>query len=147
MNRTLASAIVFAAAITGLSASSAVAGSVNINIGGPTVVAPPVVVAPPSVVVVPGTAVYTVPSASFNVFVYQQRYYSFHNDAWFVAVGPGQPWKVVAMEAVPHQVRAVPVSYYRIPPGQAKKMEKKMDKEWKDDSGHGRDKGQGKHGR
>jgi hypothetical protein len=143
MNRTFASAIVFAATIAGLSVGSAVAGSVNINLSGPTIVAPPVMVAPPSIVVVPGTAVYTVPSASYNVFVYQHRYYSFHNDAWFVAAGPGHPWTVVAMDAVPHQVRMVPVSYYRIPPGQAKKMEKKMDKEWKEEGG--RDKGKGRH--
>jgi hypothetical protein len=93
--------------------------SVGINIAVPP---PPVVLAPPPVVVVTGTPVQRVPSASFNLFVYQHRYYSHHNGAWFVAAGPRAPWKVIAVEAVPRPVLALPVKHYKIPPGQAKKM-------------------------
>jgi hypothetical protein len=84
---------------------------------------PPVIVAPPSLVVVPGTPVHYVPTASFNFFVYGNRYYSFNNGAWFVAAGQGAPWTIIAIESVPAPVRAVPVKHYKVPPGQAKKMD------------------------
>jgi hypothetical protein len=90
----------------------------------PVVVMPPVLVGPPAVVIVPGTQVYTVPSASFNVFVYGGRYYSYHHGAWFVAPRHGAPWTALAVDAVPLPVRAVPVRHYKIPPGQEKKMER-----------------------
>ena len=105
-----------------VSASAALAGDVNvgIRIGVPP---PPVVLAPPPLVVVPGSPVHHVPSAEFNLFVHQGRYYSFHNGAWFVAAGHRAPWTVISIEALPAPVRAVPVSHYRVPPGHAKKQE------------------------
>jgi len=93
--------------------------NVGITIGAP----PPVIVtAPPQIVVVPGSTVAYVPAASFNVFVYGGRYYSFHNGGWFVASRPGAPWTVLAVDRVPRPVVAVPVTYYKIPPGHARKM-------------------------
>jgi hypothetical protein len=121
MNRTFA--MLVAVVVVGMSIGVAGAGNVNINIGAPAIIMPPIVTAPPPVVIVPGTPVYTVPSASFNMFVYRDRYYSFHHDAWFVTIGAGTPWQRVAVEQVPQVVRAVPMAYYRIPPGQAKKMD------------------------
>jgi hypothetical protein len=95
--------------------------NVGISIGTPA--PPPVVVtAPPPVILVPGTTVYRMPSAEFNVFVHNGRYYSFHNGAWFIATRWGAPWTAVAVERVPRPVLAVPVTYYRIPPGHARKM-------------------------
>jgi hypothetical protein len=105
-----------------LSASPAAAAdiSVGVNIAVP---APPIVLAPPPLVIVPGTPVQHVPSASFNLFAYRGRYYSFHNGSWFMAPRPGAPWAIVAIESVPPPVLAVPVTHYRIPPGHAKKMD------------------------
>jgi hypothetical protein len=114
------------ATLTGfiLTSGATVAAAVDLNVGvNIRVPAPPVVLAAPPVVVVPGTPVHQVPTASFNLFVYQGRYYSFHNGSWFIARGPGAPWAVVAFDAVPAPVRAVPVKHYKIPPGHAKKME------------------------
>jgi hypothetical protein len=108
-------------AVTGLAGPVLAADiSIGVNIAVPP---PPVVLAAPPLVVVPGTPVQHVPSASFNLFVYRHHYYSFHNGAWFMATAPGAPWTVVALEAVPAPVRAVPVKHYKIAPGQAKKMD------------------------
>jgi len=122
MRRTLPLLAALAASSLVLSGGTATAGNVTvgINIG---VAPPPVVLAPPPLVVVPGSPVHHVPSASFNLFVHQGRYYSFHNGAWFVAAGHRAPWTVISIEALPAPVRAVPVTHYRIPPGHAKKRE------------------------
>jgi hypothetical protein len=114
--------VALAFAVLSLSAGSAAAVDINVGVN-VALPAPPIVLAPPALVVVPGTPVHHVPTASFNLFVYHQRYYSFHNGAWFVAAGPRAPWAVIAVDAVPAAVRAVPVTHYKIPPGQAKKME------------------------
>jgi hypothetical protein len=92
--------------------------------GPSVVVAPPALVfaAPPALVVVPGSPVYYVPSANFNVFVFGGRYYSLHDGAWFMAPNHAGPWAVVPAGRVPQPVLAVPHAYYKVPPGQAKKM-------------------------
>jgi hypothetical protein len=110
-----------ALATLALAAGPAAAADVKIGIN-IAVPPPPVVLAPPPLVVVAGTPVHHVPSASFNLFVYHNRYYSLHNGTWFVAAGPRAPWTVVAVEAVPKPVLGVPVKHYKIPPGHAKKM-------------------------
>ena len=113
-----------AIAVTAVTFSAGPAAAVDVKVGvNIAVPAPPVVLAPPPVVVVTGTPVQVVPSASFNLFVYRSRYYSHHNGAWFVAVGPRAPWTAIAIEAVPKPVLGVPVKHYKIPPGQARKME------------------------
>ena len=124
-------AITLTVLIATVAANQAAADSVKIgvNIGVPSppaiVVAPPppiVIAGPPQLVVVPGTPVFYAPAASINVFAYSGRYYSFHEGAWFVASGPGHPWVSIAPARVPRPVLAVPVTYYKIPPGHAKKM-------------------------
>ena len=96
--------------------------SVGINIGSPPPPPPPiVVVAPPQLVVVPGSPVYYAPGLSFNYFVYAGRHYTFNEGSWFVAASHGGPWTFVAVEKVPKQVLAVPVAYYKVPPGHWKK--------------------------
>jgi hypothetical protein len=97
--------------------------NIGINVGVPAPPPPLVIASPPTPVVVPGTAVYYVPTASFNLFVYGGQYYSFHNGAWFSAATGNGPWTVVASERVPGPVLAVPGRYYRIPPGQARKTD------------------------
>jgi hypothetical protein len=123
-----------------LLAGVAAAADVNVNIGWP----PPLIIERPQVVVVPETRVYRAPKLEYNVFVFGGKYYSLHNDQWFMTVKAGAPWTPVVFERVPIEVRAVPVKYYKIPPGHAKKM-----KDRDHDRGHGRDEdddhGRGKH--
>jgi len=95
--------------------------SIGINIGSPPSPPPVVIAAPPQLVVVPGTPVYYAPGLNVNYFVYGGRYYTFHNGSWFVAGGYNSPWKFVVVEKVPRQVLAVPVTYYKVPPGHLKK--------------------------
>src|SRR5207245_2041281 len=66
-----------------------------------------------------------VPSVNFNLFVYSGRYYTFHDGSWFFATSHSGPWVFIAPERVPRPVVAVPVNYYKIPPGHAKKMERR----------------------
>jgi hypothetical protein len=104
------------------------AGDVNITIGAPAVVvAPPIITTAPRLVVVPGSAVYTAPAVDFNVFVFGGKYWSHHNDVWFVARRPGAQWTRVAMTAVPLEVRGVPVNYYKVKPKHAKGMKRDHD--------------------
>ena len=72
--------------------------------------------------VVPGLPVYYAPGVDFNLFVYGGRHYRFHDGHWFFATSHGGPWTFVARERVPQPVLAVPVTYYKVPPGHAKKM-------------------------
>ena len=105
--------------------------SVNINVGPP----PIVFQAPPPVVVVPSTPVFYVPDINYNVFVYEKRYYSFHEGNWFLAKTYRGPWTAVPVKSVPRAVIGVPVKYYKVPPGHAKKMD-----------GNGQGHGQGNQG-
>jgi hypothetical protein len=121
-------AVMLAVGATGLSITGAVAGEVNVgvNIGIPVPPPPRIVLsAPPPVVVVPHSPVSYVPSVNFNLFVYGGRYYTFHDGAWFHARSHSGPWVFIATERVPRPVVAVPVTYYKIPPGHAKKMERR----------------------
>lgn len=100
--------------------------SIGINIGTPLPPPPPppvVVAARPQLVVVPGTPVYYAPGVSFNYFVYGGQYYTFHDGSWFIARTYSGPWTFVAVERVPKPVLAVPVAYYKVPPGHMKKGE------------------------
>lgn len=128
----LGTVVVMAALSTGLLALPASA-DLTINIGAPP---PPIVIAaPPKVVVVPGTPVYYAPGVNHNLFVYGGSYYALHNGQWFHAKRPGAAWVFVPIEKVPKPVIGIPVGYYKIPPGHAKKMD--------DDDGHGSGKGKG----
>jgi hypothetical protein len=108
-----------AAGVIPLSITSATAQDVKINIGLGT---PPIVLtAPPQLVVVPGTPVYYAPDVQANLFVYKGRYYTVANGVWSMAPASNGPWAVIQISQVPAPVVAVPVEYYKIPPGQLKK--------------------------
>jgi hypothetical protein len=92
--------------------------NINVNVGPP----PVVLVSPPRLVVVPGSPVSYAPEVNFNVFVLGGRYYTFHEGVWFHAATHRGPWAAIVVEQVPPPVLAVPVKYYKIPPGHAKKM-------------------------
>jgi hypothetical protein len=102
-----------------LSGASARASDVKINIG--LGVTPLVLTAPPQLVVVPGTPVYYAPDISANLFFYKGRYYSVANGVWSRAPAYSGPWAVIQIGQVPAPIVAVPVEYYKIPPGQLKK--------------------------
>jgi hypothetical protein len=124
--------LALAAGLSLMAASPAAADGVRIGISVPVpapptvVITPPrpplVVVAPPQLAVVPGSPVFYAPGASMNFFAYGGRYYTFHKGAWFVATTYGSPWETIAPARVPRPVLAVPVAYYKVPPGHEKKM-------------------------
>jgi hypothetical protein len=123
MLRLLALVLALTALVVTTAASQAVADGVKIGVDIRIPSPPPIVVAsPPRLVVVPGTPVFHAPGASINVFAYGGHYYSFHEGAWFVAAAPGRPWVAIAPAKVPRPVLAVPVTYYKVPPGHAKKL-------------------------
>lgn len=124
--------LTLAAGLSLVTASPAAADGLRIGVSVPVpappavVVTPPrppvVVVAPPQLAVVPGSPVFYAPGASMNFFAYGGRYYTFHEGAWFVATTYGSPWVAIAPARVPRPVLTVPVAYYRVPPGHAKKV-------------------------
>jgi hypothetical protein len=129
MKRALIVASVVAAAVAAVPGLSHAGVNVDINVGvpfpAPVVVAPPppVVALPPRLVVVPGSPVYYAPAFPFDVFFYRGLYYRPYHNAWFSAPYYGGPWRPVAYASVPRHLLAVPVHYYKIPPGQRRKLE------------------------
>ena len=93
--RTIAASLVIMSVSVGLpGVMPAHAGdvSVGVNIGVPVPPPPPVMIAErPRVVVVPGSTVSYAPGVDFNLFVYHQHYYRFHEGAWFIASSHGGP--------------------------------------------------------
>jgi hypothetical protein len=94
----------------------AASAQVTVHIAPPPIIFP----APPRVVVVPQTPVYYAPDTTYNVFMYDHRYWSFHEGAWFFAPSHSGPWTFIPVAQVPRPVRAVPVRYYKVPPGHAR---------------------------
>ena len=90
--------------------------SVQVNIGQP----PPVVVARPVLVPVQASPVMYAPSYGSDLFFYDGRYYTVRDDHWFYAARVNSPWVAISIGKVPQQVLAIPVTYYRIPPGHLK---------------------------
>ena len=87
--------------------------------------------APPHLVVVPEVrAVRYVPTASANLFFYDNQYWAYANSGWYVSRGYNGPWVVVAPQVVPRPVLLVPVNYYRVPPGHWKQWQKKYPPQW-----------------
>jgi len=117
---------------------------VGINIGVPP--PPPIVVeAPPPLVVVPHSPVYYAPSVPYNFFYYGGSYYVFHDDHWFSSRSNHGPW--VFVERVPPPVVAVPVGYYKVPPGHLKRHgpPRWVEHEHGHGHGHGHGRGHGHH--
>jgi WXXGXW repeat (2 copies) len=120
MLRRLPRVLMLAAAAALLwSGASAAGPDVRIDIG---LGVPPIVHAtPPQLVVVPGTSVYYAPDVPSNYFFYKGRYYTVANGVWSRAPAYNGPWAVIQIGQVPPPVLAVPLEYYKIPPGHLKK--------------------------
>jgi hypothetical protein len=91
---------------------------VNVNIGVP----PPIVVAAtPPLVVVPGVPVVSyAPALQVDVFVHNGVWYYPYGGHWYAGPSYRGPWRPVAFAALPPAVVAVPVRYYKVPPGHLK---------------------------
>ena len=90
--------------------------NVQLNIGQP----PPVIVAQPVLVPVSASPVMYAPSYGSDLFFYEGRYYTVRDDRWFYAARPNAPWVAISIGKVPRAIVAVPVAYYRVPPGHLK---------------------------
>ena len=73
--------------------------------------------APPQMAPVPGFPVYSAPALPYNYFMYGNVYYLFLNDQWYYAPTYNGPWTMITVAQVPPPILAVPVEYYRSPPG------------------------------
>lgn len=136
MRKLVLAGVLFAASLTPSVVAAQV--SVNVNIGPP----PVIFASPPRVVIVPKTPVYYAPDTSYDVFVYQDRYYAFHDGGWFLATTHRGPWLAIGLPHVPQPLLAVPTQYYKVPPGHAKHGH------WKASGDHpGRGRGDGHPGR
>ena len=101
--------------------------NVNINLG-----PPPIVVAePPEVVMIPGAGVYFVPGLDFDVFFYNNYWWSPRGNKWYRARAYNGPWGIVSQRYVPATVYRYPKDYrtryekqQRIPYGQWKNQGK-----------------------
>jgi len=105
----------FVAASVAIPAAARSQVSVAVNIG-----QPPPVVAQPVLVPVSNSQVYFVPSYESDLFVYDKHYYTVRNDQWFYAANVKSPWIAITIGKVPRQILAVPVAYYKVPPGHLK---------------------------
>jgi len=96
---------------------------VNVNIGPPP---PPIVLpAPPALVVVPGvTIVKYAPSAGMDLFFHENRWYYSHGGYWYGGPSYRGPWMGVPFAKLPPPIVAVPVKYYKVPPGHLKQLDK-----------------------
>ena len=135
MYKNLAVALALAA---GLALPAAATAQVSINVN---VLPPVVLVSTPKLVIVPNSPVKYAPEVNANLFFHEGRYYSLHEGRWLVASSHSGPWAVIEVGRVPPPVIAVPVKYYKIPPGHAKKMSRE------DEGGKGCPPGQAKKGR
>jgi hypothetical protein len=119
--RTVLAGILVAAAAVLLQAMPALAESLLVGVRTDSVSLGIKIGSPPPVVVVPGTPVYHAPSLPHNYFVYGGHYYLFHEGMWLSGASYNGPWTVIALERVPRPILAVPVEYYKRPPGHWKK--------------------------
>ena len=127
--------ILISSALAGATSVSTADVAVNINIGPPP--PPIVVVAPPALVVVPGIQQYA-PSLQVDVFLHEHRWYYPHGGYWNVGPSYRGPWTPITFSRLPAPIVAVPIQYYKVPPGHLKHAEKG------DPPGHAKGKGKGR---
>jgi hypothetical protein len=82
-------------------------------------------------------AVSYVPSVQVDLFFFQHQWYYAHGGHWWVGPSYKGPWVIVGPGRLPRHIVAVPVRYYKVPPGHLKKLEGGP-------PGHGKGKGRGR---
>lgn len=128
---------------------------VYINIG-----PPPISVAePPALVMIPDTIIFFVPQVEYDVFYYEDYWWSPRGNQWYRATAYNGPWVIIENHSVPAPVYQVPRDYRQryekeqhIPYGQWKKQwhnQEKMERnelksEKKEDKQGNHGKGKGK---
>lgn len=119
--------------------SLALAQSVGIHIDLP-------VILPRLVVISPGVEV--VPEVDEEVFLVDGWYWCRHDGGWYRSRSHRGDWVLVPTRAVPARLVEIPEGRYRhwMPPGQAKKLERRerMDRGGDDHQGHDRGHGHGR---
>jgi len=85
-----------------------------------------VLVERPEFVVVPGTLVYTIGNVDYDIFRYGGRYYLYNDGYWYRARRSSGPYVVVDVRSVPESILRVPPGRWKHhphggPPGQMKK--------------------------
>jgi len=70
----------------------------------------------PTLVRVLNYPVYYAPDLPANFFYYEDQYWVYEDDAWYVSSWYNGPWALVEPERVPLFVLRVPVRYYRAAP-------------------------------
>lgn len=115
--------------------------NVNINLGPP----PIQVTEPQEVVLIPNSRVYFVPGLEFDVFFYNDYWWSPRGNRWYRAKAYNGPWKTIIRLRVPAPVYRVPKDYRaryekekHIPYGQWKKQGKDNNQNNKKDNKNGR---------
>jgi hypothetical protein len=109
------------AVVTGFTGEATRAQNVSVGISTPSVNFGLNLGAPPPLVAVPGVPVYHAPSVPDNYFVYGGYSYLFHGGTWFYSARYNGPWASLVIHQVPRPILAVPVTYYKHPPGHWKK--------------------------
>lgn len=119
--------------------------NVAINVGPPPPPPPIVLAEPPRLVLVPQMPVYYSPSLSYNFFYHGERYYTFHENAWYWATSVHGPWGHIEIGSVPRPVLAVPIAYYKVRPVKWKKYKRGGPPPWAPAHGYRRKHGHGHH--
>jgi hypothetical protein len=146
--RTLVLAAATAAAFLGLTQEPARAQNVSVGISTPSVNFGLNIGAPPPLVAVPGVPVQYAPSVPHNYFTYGGYYYLFHEGGWFYSARYNGPWMSLVIHQVPRPILAVPVTYYKHPPGHWKKHGPPpwaVAQGYDNENGHGKHKDKDKH--
>ena len=91
---------------------------------------------PPSLVIIPHSPVAYAPAVPANLFFYGGDYYAFKGGHWYVSPVYAGPWAIVAPPHIPAPLLAVPVRYYRAPPGHWKHWARAERPHWDDSWGH-----------
>ena len=123
---------------------------VHINIGPPPISVPE----PPALVMIPDTIIYFVPQVEYDVFYYEDYWWSPRGNQWYRATAYNGPWVIIENHAVPAPVSQVPGDYRQryekeqhIPYGQWKKQWHNQEKmERNEAKREKREDKQGKHG-
>ena len=70
---------------------------------------------------VPGLPLDYAPTLLYTYVAYGNGYYTVMDHQWYYAPSYHGPWVVISVAHVPPSILAVPVQYYKVPPGHGKR--------------------------